>query len=65
MTPAGRRIGAVVIAAAFFVGACVAFPRLLAFVELAARELRYFWWLILILALGVWLAFFFGRNRKS
>lgn len=40
------------------------FPRVLAFAELAARELRVFWWLILLLALGVWLAFFAGR-RKS
>jgi hypothetical protein len=65
MTPAGKRIGAVVVVAAFFVVACLLFPRVLAFVELAARELRYFWWLILILALGVWLAFFVGRNRKG
>jgi hypothetical protein len=35
----------------------------LAFAELAARELRYFWWLVLMLALGVWLAFFAGRKR--
>lgn len=39
------------------------FPRVLAFTELAARELRYFWWLILLLALGVWLAFFVGNKR--
>lgn len=43
--------------------AVVLFPRVLAFVELAARELRYFWWLVLLLALGVWLAFFYGRKR--
>jgi|GEM_PF-561727 len=40
------------------------FPRVLAFAELAARELRVFWWLILLLALGVWLAFFAGRRRS-
>ena len=45
------------------VGACVLFPRVLAFVELAARELRYFWWLILIAAIGVWLVFF-HKSRK-
>ena len=39
------------------------FPRVLAFVELAARELRYFWWLVLLFALGIWLALFFGRKR--
>ena len=43
---------------------CVIFPRVLAFVELAARELRYLWWLVLMLALGVWLAFFFGRSKR-
>ena len=64
MSSRGRRFAAGLIIAAFFVGACVAFPRVLAFVELAARELRYFWWLILILALGVWLAFFVGRRER-
>ena len=43
---------------------CVLFPRVLAFVELAARELRYLWWLVLMLALGVWLTFFFGKSKK-
>ena len=44
---------------------CLLFPRVLAFVELAARELRYFWWLILILALGIYLGFFAGRRKGS
>lgn len=44
--------------------AVVAFPRVLAFVELGARELRYFWWLVLLVAFGLWLAFFFGKKRK-
>ncbi len=43
---------------------CLFFPRALAFVELAAREIRYLWWLIAILALGLWLAFFFGKKRE-
>ncbi len=38
------------------------FPRALAFVELAARELRYLWWLILLVALAVWLIW--GANRR-
>lgn len=33
----------------------ILFPPVLAFVELAARQLRYLWWLILLLALGIWL----------
>lgn len=41
------------------------FPRAYAFVEMAARELRYFWWLILLLALGIWLVWGIGRKPKS
>lgn len=59
-----RRTLAVVAAVAALVVACLLFPRVLAFVELAARELRYLWWLVLIAALGVWLAFFYGRQRR-
>ncbi len=65
MTPRARRLLAVLLVAAFFIGACLAFPRLLAFVERAARELRYLWWLVLMLALGIWLAFFVGRGRRD
>jgi hypothetical protein len=63
MSPAARRNLALLGAVLLLLAACIAFPRVLAFVELAARELRYFWWLVLILALGVWLAFFFGKKR--
>jgi hypothetical protein len=31
--------------------------------SLAARQLRYFWWLVAILALGIWLVFFVSKNR--
>jgi hypothetical protein len=41
-----------------------AFPRVVAFTELAARELRYFWWLILIVALAAWLIWGVGRSSK-
>lgn len=40
------------------------FPRTLAFVELAARELRYLWWLVLLAALACWLIWGVGRKRK-
>ena len=40
------------------------FPRTLAFVEMAARELRYLWWLVLLIALGGWLIWSAGRRRK-
>ena len=63
MTPLGRRYVAWFIAVLLLAATCLVFPRALAFVELAARELRYLWWLILIAALGVWLAFF-SRAKK-
>jgi len=41
------------------------FPRAYSFVEMAARELRYFWWLILMVALAIWLIWGFGRKPKE
>jgi hypothetical protein len=38
------------------------FPSVLRFVELGARVLRYLWWLILIVALAVWLIW--GASRR-
>jgi len=35
-----------------------------AFVEMAARELRYFWWLVLLVALAIWLIWGLGRKPK-
>lgn len=37
-------------------------PRAYAFVEMAARELRYFWWVILLIALAIWLIWGLGRK---
>ena len=36
-----------------------------AFAEMAARELRYFWWLILLVALAIWLIWGVGRRPKK
>lgn len=58
-----RRTILLIVAGGLLMFAVLLFPRVLAFTELAARELRYFWWLILLLALGIWLAFFFGKKR--
>jgi hypothetical protein len=44
---------------------CLLFPGVMAFVEVAARELRYFWWLVLMVAIAVYLIFFFGRKKKN
>ena len=39
------------------------FPRALGFVEMGAREVRYLWWMILLLALAVWLIWGLGRKK--
>ncbi|MBI2929936.1 MAG: hypothetical protein HYY24_30120 [Verrucomicrobia bacterium] len=54
----GALLGVVVLLFLFF-------PRALAFVEMAARELRYFWWLILLVALAGWLIWVVGRRPKQ
>ena len=62
MSPTARRNLVLLAGAGVIFGLCLLFPRALAFVELAARELRYLWWLVAILALGVWLALFYGKK---
>jgi hypothetical protein len=39
------------------------FPKALAFVELGAQELRYFWWAVLLVALAVWLIWGLGKKK--
>lgn len=39
------------------------FPSAFAFVEMAARELRYLWWLILLVAMAVWLIWGVKKRR--
>lgn len=41
------------------------FKPVLAFVEMAAVELRYFWWLILLVALAIWLIWGIGKKPKE
>jgi hypothetical protein len=43
---------------------CLLFPPVFRFVEVAARELRYLWWLVLLIALAVWLIWGVGHRRK-
>ena len=40
------------------------FPKALEFVEGAAVEARYLWWLILLLALAAWLIWGLGSKKK-
>ena len=39
------------------------FPSALKFVEIGARELRYLWWLVLLVALAVWLIWGLGKKK--
>ncbi len=41
------------------------YPRAYEFVERASRELRYFWWLILLVALALWLIWGVGRKPRE
>jgi hypothetical protein len=63
MTPKGRRYLVTFAGILLLIASCLLFPRVLGFVELAARELRYLWWLILLLLLGIWLAFAKGSKK--
>jgi len=63
MTPRGRAILQALILLAVLVGLVVLFPGAYRFVQMAARELRYLWWLILIALLGIWLIWGLGRRK--
>jgi hypothetical protein len=52
-----------IISGVVLIGLLFLFPRAFAFAELAARELRYLWWLVLLLIFGLWLAFSFGKRK--
>jgi hypothetical protein len=63
MTPRTRALWQIGLLIAVLLGLVLLFPSAAAFVELAARELRYLWWLILLAALGIWLIW--AGRRKS
>ncbi len=46
-------------------GLVLLFPGAMKFVEMAARELRYFWWVIFLLALAAWLIWGLGGKKKE
>ncbi|MCL4787322.1 MAG: hypothetical protein KJ070_11080 [Verrucomicrobia bacterium] len=50
---------------AVLVGLLLLFPSAFGFVERAARELRYLWWLVLLVALAIWLIWGVGRRPKG
>ena len=63
MTPGQRTAAQLLVLAVVIGGLILIFPRAFAFTEMAARELRYFWWLILLVALALWLIWGFRRRR--
>ena len=65
MTPRTRAIlqfATLVIVAVLLI---VLFKPVAAFAEMAARELRYLWWLILLVGLAVWLIWGASRRPKK
>jgi len=51
--------------ALFIIALLVAlFPPALEFLETAARELRYLWWLVFLILLALWLIWGLGRKKK-
>ena len=65
MNPRTRAIIQVCILLVVLTGLVLLFPRAYGFVEMAARELRYLWWLILAVALAIWFIWGLGRKPKS
>jgi hypothetical protein len=65
MNPRFRAIMQVCVLLVVIVTLVLIFPRAYAFAEMAARELRYFWWLILLIALALWFIWGIGRKPKS
>ena len=65
MNPRWRGIIRLAILLAVVAGLMLLFPQASAFVEMAARELRYFWWMILLVALAIWLIWGVGRKPKE
>ncbi len=64
MKPANRRTLLQIAAVLALVLVCLVFRRVFYFFELATLELRYFWWLILIFAGGLWLLSLIGKIDK-
>ena len=65
MSPRARAFWQIVVLLTVVGALLLIFPRAYAFVEMAARELRYFWWLILLVALAVWLIWGIGRKPRA
>lgn len=65
MTPRGRAFWQFGVLIAVVGLLFALFPAAFRFVEMAALELRYLWWLVLLAALGCWLIWGVGRRPKK
>jgi len=65
MNPKAKAGCQLLVLLAVLVGLFLLFPGALGFVEMAARELRYLWWLVLLVALAIWLIWGIGRKPKQ
>jgi len=65
MNPRTRAILQVAVLVVVVRSLVLLFPAAYKFVEMAARELRYFWWLVLLPALAIWLIWGLGRKPKE
>ena len=52
-----------IVVAAIILTLILIFPKALAFVEMGTRELRYFWWMILLVLLAIWLIWGLGKKK--
>jgi hypothetical protein len=64
MSPRNIAILKIVCLVAAVLALILMFPKALGFVEMGAREIRYLWWMILLLALAVWLIWGLGGKKK-
>lgn len=64
MSPRQRAGLQICVLLAVIVALLLIFPRALSFAEKATRELRYLWWIVLLLALALWLIWGAKRKRK-
>ena len=64
MNPRLRAVIQVAVLLLVVLSLVLVFPRAFGFAEMAARELRYFWWLVLIVALALWLIIGLGRKPR-
>ena len=61
--PAPRNRLSLALTIVLVVALCVFVPGFLYFTELALRELRFMWWLILLLVGAIWLLGAVGRKK--